>query len=162
MQSRLHCTKAVHLTHSDCYIRLEKSTRKTYFKRHDMQQEGQVHTSQLWLDKRNKGKCTDKFRSIIGKGSSIVTIGQWHSRAVSAHRSNQWGFNSYQAKNPHFGSSKKPDRGYTRKSHDCPGINWGKRHNRTQPITFYPNPPRWGSVTYFWFEIDWIVSQNCC
>ena len=29
------------------------------------------------------------------------------------------------------------------------GLKWEQRHNATQLETFYPNLPRWGSVTYF-------------
>ena len=43
---------------------------------------------------------------INGKGTAFVTGGRWHTKTISAHRSNQWIFDSRKAKNPHFGSSK--------------------------------------------------------
>ena len=129
-QSRLHCKKSVQPTHPDYYSGLEQINKK------NRQWELQLHTSQPWLEKIKKGKCTNKYQRLNGKGTSIVTRGRWNSRAVSAHRSDQWGLNSHQAKNPHFGSSKKPDRGSTRKALDCPGLNWEKHHNGTQPVPF--------------------------
>ena len=89
------------IAHPDCYRRLRKN-QQVDFKRHDMQQERQVHTSSLWLEKNNKGKFTYKSQRLNGKVSSIVNRGRWPPQTVSAHRFIQWGFNSRQAKKSAF------------------------------------------------------------
>ena len=74
---------------------------------HVTQQKRQIPTSWSWLDKRKKGKFTNKSWRLNCKGTAFITKGRWNERTISAHRSIQWGFNLRQAKNPRFGSSKK-------------------------------------------------------
>ena len=116
-QIRIHCaklytnvrkscttyTKPHRIAQTVCYRRLP-TTQQVDLKRHGTQKKIQVPTSWSWLEKIMKGKCNNKSRIIIGKGTALVPRGQWHAQTLSALISIQWGFNSRQVKNPHFGS----------------------------------------------------------
>ena len=76
------------------------------------------------------------YQRLNGKGTAIVTRGRRRARTSSADRSVQWGFNSHQAKNPHFGSSEKPYRGSIGKDRDCPGVKWEQHYNGSNQYRF--------------------------
>ena len=76
--------------------------------------------------------------------TSLLEDGDIHEMAVLTDPTNE--DSTCIKRKSAFRIIRESDRGSTRKARDCPGLNKEQHHNGTQPVPFYPNLPRWGSV----------------